>query len=79
MLALMVDDPSAIEDASEGGLGLLQRVENASDLAQPMASVKFQGVCLVGSGDRGNHMIWRTQAAIAIFTYLQNNKSLHHP
>ena len=44
---LMVDDPSAIEDASEGGLGLLQRVENASDLAQPMASVKFQGVCLV--------------------------------
>jgi hypothetical protein len=32
----MVDDPNAMEEAREGGFGLLHRVENASDLAQPI-------------------------------------------
>jgi hypothetical protein len=40
---LSEDEPRAMEDARDGGLGLLQRVENASDLAQPNGSVCFKG------------------------------------
>ena len=38
----MDDEPSAMDDASDG-FGRLQSVENASDLAQPILSVWFQG------------------------------------
>lgn len=38
----MDDEPRAIDDASDG-FGRLQSVENASDLAQPVLSVSFQG------------------------------------
>jgi hypothetical protein len=34
-VVLRDDDPRAIDEAREGGLGLLHRVENASDRAQP--------------------------------------------
>jgi len=39
----MDDEPKAIEDASDG-LGRLQSVENASDLAQPIYQHGFRGV-----------------------------------
>jgi hypothetical protein len=76
-LELIVDDPSAIEDAREGGFGLLHRVENASDLAQPRKSVEFQGVPGMRShkGQISSHEIGRDDRKV---TYLQNNKSLHH-
>jgi hypothetical protein len=51
----MDDEPRAMEDASDG-LGRLQSVENASDLAQPIyqlvsgGSNEYQGV-----GRNGNH------------------------
>jgi hypothetical protein len=39
---LMDDEPRAMEDASDG-LGRLQSVENASDLAQPIYQYGFRG------------------------------------
>jgi len=39
----MDDEPRAMEDASDG-LGRLQSVENASDLAQPVCQFGFRGV-----------------------------------
>jgi len=39
----MDDEPRAMEDASDG-LGRLQSVENASDLAQPIYQYGFRGV-----------------------------------
>jgi len=39
----MDDEPRAIEDASDG-LGRLQSVENASDLAQPIYQYGFREV-----------------------------------
>jgi hypothetical protein len=47
---LIDDEPRAMEDASDG-LGRLQSVENASDLAQPIYQDGFRGVR--GAGRNG--------------------------
>jgi hypothetical protein len=51
---LIDDEPRAMEDASDG-LGRLQSVENASDLAQPIYQYGFRGVTRgKGVGRNGN-------------------------